>query len=310
MKSKVSSHLIVLSVSIAINLLGCGSSGHYSPYQNPSHAAIQVQPESSREKTVSKPPTAAHESPSDEKKQQAAEAGLTKADLAGLWINEELERLLIKSRSIAGILQPKDRDWRVAVEFRGNNPNPVMTLNNHEGYNEVVELKDGELLCHGVESAKRKALHGKFVLVSRDGRRCIQYRRIPGIEYYIELPDGIVFCRPKSTGADDTEKYFRGLLAGRYALEPGGQPVVLHEDGRIEGLNGYNQYDVSFDFFDVHLEGDTGELIKRNEERTEFQWKWQGDRLMLYSVFCDNKYGCDYEQKKTGPILYVLRKTN
>jgi len=310
MKSRASSYLVVSSVLIVLSLAGCSPSTPHPAVRNEILATTQAPSGRAPEKAVSKLSAVADDGPSVEKKRQAAEAGLTKEDLKGIWINEELDRLLLKTRSIAAILQAENRSWHVAVEFRGNDPNPVMNFNNHEGYKEKIELKDGELFCYGDDEWKQETPQGKFVLISHDGRRCIQHRRIPGIKSDFGIDDGIVFCRPRSPGADDTEKYFRGLLAGHYVLEPGGQPVVLHEDGRVEGLKGYKQYEVSFDFIDIEQEGDAGRLIGDNGKWTDFQWRWKGARLNLYSVYCGmvDANGCVLSQMKTGKILYVLRK--
>jgi hypothetical protein len=312
MKSRISLSLNVLSILIVANLLCCGPAGKYPASQNATHAAAPVQSEPSPEKSITKPPPVACEPPFGEKRKEAGEAGLTKADLTGIWINEKLDRLLTKSRSIIGAIQDQScRDCgTVGFEFREGNPNPALSLSNHDGPQEKIELKDGELFCYGDYSWDRKAPHGKFVLSSRYGRRCIQYRHIPGVEDYAGLPDGIVFCRPRSPDADDTEKYFRGLLAGRYILEPGGQRVVLYEDGRVEGLNGYEQYDVDNDFTILHEESDSGDLHKKDWTTIGFHWKWQGDRLMIYSVYCNDVQGCDPTEMKTGKILYVLQKTD
>jgi hypothetical protein len=315
MKSKASSYLVVSSVLIVLNLVGCGPSAPHLASKNPTHAETPAPSGPVPEIFVSKPPAVADEPPSGEKKRQAAEAGLTKTDLTGIWINEKFDRLLTESRTLAGTIwtKPFGPDCNtVALEFRENNPNPLVNISNHEGYNVETKLKSGELLCYGEESAKHTDLQGRFVLSIRDGQRCLTYKRVQSAEGDSCLPDGIVFCRPRTLSAENTDKYFRGLLAGRYVLEPGGQPVVLHEDGRVEGLNGYEQYDVDYDFADIHEMGDSGMLRKKNWETTAFHWKWQRDRLQLFSVYCGetDMNGCVPSQMKTGKILYVLRKTD
>jgi hypothetical protein len=244
---------------------------------------------------------------------QARGLYLTEEDLRGIWVNQKLDRALKQSRSIAGVVQSRLQDsWTVALEFAKDISKVGVNINNHEGFSERVQLRNGELFCHGEDSTDSKVTRGKFVLSSIERTRCMIFKAAPNLYGGIEeLLEGIVFCKVESPPVRDIESYFRGLLAGRYIVEATRQHVALRHDGKVEGLVGFDRYNISIDFFSLQCEEDTGSFTRSNGKKLSFHWRWKGKQLTLSAISCDDpeeeiEGACPPCGWHAGRELYVL----
>lgn len=224
---------------------------------------------------------------------EATAVDSTKVDAAaaeGYWVNkawwETLRSTLspheaAKHLGVAGVVVDKDSSgaWTAVVNYAF-----------HEGM--IYKLK---------------AEGNSFTLINTDDNNSVAHHLKFNADNSVWL-DSFEMVRIADSKMKDNQ-LSTNILSGTYSLKGGKRDVIFGKDGSLAGLEGYNQYEILFDYIEDQLQADELMLIKPNTDgdRDFYVFQLKGNQLLISNIdeTIDKDSATVY---KIGKVKYELTK--
>lgn len=229
--------------------------------------------------------------PDSNRDKSAAEGGATDAaavsstDLVGYWVNQawwnELQstksprQAADKIKGITGAIFLQNEAMTTAN----------LSINWHEGSQYAVRTREGKQELYDPNNA---AIQTIPLTPQSDG------------VIRLENTD-MVRLGPTIEGA---KAVAHALLGGQYDLN--GKVIVFNPNGTVVGLEGYNYYDILFDYVVDELGVDQLSLSKDGSNPVFYAFKWEGNHLVISEI--EDVGGKDKFAYQVGTVRYDLVK--
>lgn len=211
--------------------------------------------------------------------------------VAGYWMNKAWWETLQKTKSpheaakhlgLAGVTVDKDSTgaWTAVVNYAF-----------HEGM--IYKLQPAE--------------GGNFALINTDDNNSVAHEFKFNADKTVFL-DSFEMVRIGDANMDDAD-LSAGIVSGTYSLKGKPGDVTFSSNGSISGLEGYDRYDVLFDYIEDQLQADEIMLIKPNTDgdRDFYVFEIKGNQLLLSTI--EEKMNKDSSTVYSkGKVKYELTK--
>ena len=217
--------------------------------------------------------------------QQSSGKLLSTADLVGYWVNEAWWEKVKATKS------PK----QAAVGLNGisgaillENEGAVianLSYNWHEGAQYAVRTREGKQEFYDPANAATALLP------------------LVPLENGTVKFDGQAMVR-LATGLDGAKTAANAVLGGEYDLN--GKKVVFNPNGTVVGLEGYNYYDIKFDYIDDMVDADQMTLSFDGSEPVVFAFRYEGNHLFIAEI--EDVGGSGKFDYRVGKVKWDLTK--
>lgn len=202
-----------------------------------------------------------------------------KQNISGVWVNVKYDQKLQETKS--PIQAQKSVEYSM-VEIDSLASKILLIINMHEGMNEEIKNKGGELSF--------SLYDGTLMPIKIQNARLLI-----GDNQFIKIAD------------DNFQQYLnKTTLAGNYQKQ-NGENVVFKADGTLSGLAEYTNYSVMSDFYgDGTLVNMV--LMKGNETEELYAWEIKDKELLLFNVIYGDPQ--DKTQGSCGNLMVKLKELN
>ncbi len=210
---------------------------------------------------------------------------LANTDLMGYWVNEAWWEKVKATKSprqaavglngISGAILLDDKGKILAN----------LSYNWHEGAQYSVRTRDGKQEFYDPNNAATALLP------------------IISVDHDVAKFDGQTMVRlaPSLEGA---KAVAYAVLGGEYELN--GKTVVFNPKGTVVGLEGYNYFDIKFDYMDDPVGADQMTLSFDGSQPVTYAYKYEGDHLIISEI--EDVGGSGEFNYKVGKVKYNLKK--
>ncbi len=208
----------------------------------------------------------------------------------GYWVNKAWWETLNSTKSprkaaeklgVAAVVVSKDStgEWQAVVNYAF-----------HEGMNYKLKATEG----------------GNYALLNTDsGERAHEFLFKADKTVFL---DSFQMTRLGDGQMDDTDM-FSGIVSGAYTLKgKTGGDVSFYSNGTVSGLEGYEGYDVQFDYIEDAVGADEIMLIKPGGEERDFYIFEIKDKQLLLSPSEEVTDKDGITRYKKGKVKYALTK--
>ncbi len=217
--------------------------------------------------------------------QQASGKLLSTADLVGYWVNETWwEKVKATKSPKQAAVGLNGISGAILLESEGK---VIVNLsyNWHEGAQYGVRTREGKQEFYDPNNAATALLP------------------------LIPLENGTVKFDDQTmvrlaTSLEGAKTVAHAVLGGQYDLN--GQQVVFNPNGTVVGLEGYNYYDIKFDYIDNMVDADQMTLSLDGSQPVVFAFKYEGDHLIISEI--EDMGGSGKFDYKVGKVRWDLTK--